>query len=58
MLEPVYWMLERIPSTRDSARRLGLVTLAQMVGAIVPAIEHPPERSRIVEAPEIKLVSL
>jgi uncharacterized protein YbjT (DUF2867 family) len=53
-LVPIYWMLERIPSTRDSARRLGLVTLDQMVAALVDAVEHPPERSRIVEVPAIR----
>ena len=54
VLIPMYWLLERLPVTRDTARRLGLVTLTQMVGAIVHAIEHPPERARIVEVPEIK----
>ena len=53
-LLPFYWMMERIPSTRDAARRLGVVTLPQMVSAVVHAIEHPPDHSRIVEVPQIK----
>ena len=53
LLIPAYWMLERIPSTRASAQRLGLVTVRQMVAALVDAIEHPPDRERIVEVPEI-----
>jgi uncharacterized protein YbjT (DUF2867 family) len=53
-LLPIYAVLERLPSTRASARRLGLVTLQQMVGALVDAIEHPPERERLIEVPEIK----
>lgn len=53
-LLPIYWVLERLPSTRDSARRLGLVTLPQMVGALVDAVEHPPAHARIVEVPEIR----
>lgn len=50
---PAYWLLERIPSTRESARRLGLVTLAQMVAALVDAVEHPAT-ARIIEVPEIR----
>jgi uncharacterized protein YbjT (DUF2867 family) len=56
VLLPAYWVLERIPSTRKSARRLGLVTIEQMVAALVEAIEHPPERERVVEVPEIRKV--
>ena len=53
-LVPLYWMAERVPATRDTARRLGLVTLAQMVAALVYAVEHPPETTRVVEVPEIR----
>src|SRR5581483_2653231 len=54
-LLPVYWTLERLPSTRASARRLGLVTIDQMVDAIVAAVESPPAGgSRIVEVPDIR----
>jgi uncharacterized protein YbjT (DUF2867 family) len=56
VLLPLYWALEHVPSTRASARRLGLVTLPQMVRAIVHAVEHPPDTSRIVEVPEIRRV--
>lgn len=55
-LLPMYWVMARLPATRESALRLGLVTLRQMVGAIVQAIEHPPERVRIVEVLEIRRV--
>jgi len=54
LLLPAYAVLEAWPSTRASARRLGLVTLAQMIGALVHAVEHPPAGERIVEVPEIK----
>jgi len=53
LLLPGYWLLERLPRTRDAARRLGLVTLDQMVAAILAAIEHPPAGARIVEVPQI-----
>jgi uncharacterized protein YbjT (DUF2867 family) len=53
-LAPLYWMAERVPSTRETARRLGLVTLGQMVAALVYAVEHPPDATRIVGVPEIR----
>ncbi len=53
-LIPVYWMMERFPATRDSARRLGLVTLGQFVRALVRAVEDPPADVRIVGVPEIR----
>jgi len=53
-LLPLYWLMERLPSTRASAPRLGLVTLDQMLNALVDAVEHPPAASRIVEVPEIR----
>jgi len=53
-LVPIYALLERWPSTRVSARRLGLVTLPQMVAALVDAVEHPPARERVIEVPQIR----
>jgi uncharacterized protein YbjT (DUF2867 family) len=53
-LKPVYWLLERIPATREQALRLGLATLDDMVAALVHAVEHPSEGVRIVEVPEIR----
>jgi len=54
LLIPVYKLLEAIPATRTQARRLGLVTLDDMVAALVEAVENPPEGVRIVEVPEIR----
>ena len=53
-LLPAYWVLERLPSTRERALRLGLVTIDQMVAALVGAIEYPPGRERIMGVPEIR----
>ena len=58
LLLPAYWMLGRLPSTREGARRLGLVTLSQMIEALVGAIENPPARERIVEVPDIRRAQL
>jgi nucleoside-diphosphate-sugar epimerase len=57
LLAPVYALARAIPATREGAHRLGLVTLAQMVGAIVEAVENPPDDvrgPRIWEVPRIE----
>jgi len=56
ILVPVVKLLEALPWTRDAARRLGFVTLSQMVTALVHAVEHPPAPAerRIVEVPAIR----
>jgi uncharacterized protein YbjT (DUF2867 family) len=54
LLVPFYKVAEAVPSTRDSAKRLGLVTLPQMVNALARAIENPPEGIRIIEVSEIR----
>jgi uncharacterized protein YbjT (DUF2867 family) len=53
VLAPLYALFERFPRTRAGARRLGLVTLPQMVAALVLAVEQPATGLRVVEVPEI-----
>ena len=53
-LLPFYWLAERIPSTREGARRLGLVTVEQMLNALAVAVERPAVGVRIVEVPAIR----
>ena len=53
-LIPMYWLLEHIPSTRDTAKRLGLVTLDQMVNALVRSVELPADGIRVLDVPAIK----
>jgi nucleoside-diphosphate-sugar epimerase len=59
-LKPIYWVAEQLPATREAARRMGLVTLAQMVAALVQAVEHPPATGtvRIVDVPGIRAARL
>jgi uncharacterized protein YbjT (DUF2867 family) len=54
LLQPLYWVAERYPGTRDSARRLGLVTIAQMIAALATAVERCPRGVRVMEVPEIR----
>jgi len=53
-LLPVYWILGRVPATRESAGRLGLVTLRQMLAALAGAVENPPTGIRILNVPDIR----
>jgi uncharacterized protein YbjT (DUF2867 family) len=53
-LLPLYWLFERVPSTRDGAQRLGLVTQREMVAALVAAIEDGPERARVLDVAAIR----
>jgi uncharacterized protein YbjT (DUF2867 family) len=55
VLKPGYWFCERLPSTRDAATRLGLVTVRQMLSALVWAVEHPAESVRVMEVPDIRM---
>ena len=57
-LLPFYKVGEWLPFTRDGARRLGLVTLVQLVLALVEAVESPVQGTRIVGVPEIRAAGL
>jgi hypothetical protein len=54
VLLPLYWIASLIPLTRHGARRLGLVTLAQMITALTYAVEHPIEGMRTVSVRKIR----
>ena len=54
LLKPMYWLMERIPAMRESAKRLGLVTIEQMVNALVRAVENPAQGVRVLGVPEIR----
>jgi uncharacterized protein YbjT (DUF2867 family) len=57
-LLPFYKLAEWLPFTRDSARRLGLVTLRQMVLALAAAVENPTHGLRVVGVPDIRAAQL
>jgi uncharacterized protein YbjT (DUF2867 family) len=54
---PFYWIAELWPPTRDSARRLGLVTISQMLDALVWSVENPANGVRILDVPTIRKLS-
>ncbi len=53
-LAPAYWMADLLPGSRETARRLGLVTLGQMLRALVHAVEEPVAGLRVLEVPHIR----
>jgi len=57
LLVPFYAILELFPATRAGARRLGLVTLEQMVGALVASVEQGGDGVRVIDVPGIRASS-
>lgn len=56
-LIPLYWVMEKFHATREAAQRLGLVSLDQMVAALVRAIESPVSGVHVIGVPEIRAAS-
>lgn len=54
VLLPFYWICERLPATKESAQRLGLVTISQMLATLLWAVENPAPDVRIVTVPDIR----
>ena len=54
LLLPIYKVAELLPTTREGALRLGLVTLEQMIHALTFAVENPVQGRRIISVPEIR----
>jgi uncharacterized protein YbjT (DUF2867 family) len=54
LLGPVYALAERVPRWRPAALRLGLVTIDQMVAALVQSIEDPPYGTQFLTVPDIR----
>ena len=53
-LLPIYKVMEILPFVSQGAKRLGLVTLEQMIMALVEAVESPVQGLRVVGVPEIR----
>jgi uncharacterized protein YbjT (DUF2867 family) len=58
LLVPMYWLFGIIPGTRESARRLGLVTREQMIAALAWSVENPADGVRVLEVPAIRVARL
>jgi uncharacterized protein YbjT (DUF2867 family) len=57
VLKPAYWLFERLPVTRVSARRLGLVTRHEMVTTVAWAVDNPPHDIEIVGVEDMHRIS-
>ncbi len=53
-LVPLYRVFELIPSKRETALRLGLVTERQMIAALMRAVEDGPEAAGVWDVPRIR----
>jgi len=54
LILPGYWIMGLIPSKREAVQRLGLVTLKQMIAALVDAVENRAQGIKIMEVPDIR----
>jgi nucleoside-diphosphate-sugar epimerase len=52
-LVPFYAVARALPSTRETATRLGLVSIDDMLATLVHAVEHPPDGVRVLNVPDI-----
>jgi uncharacterized protein YbjT (DUF2867 family) len=53
-LLPLYWIAELLPATRESASRLGLINISQMLNALVWSVENVADDVRILDVPKIR----
>jgi uncharacterized protein YbjT (DUF2867 family) len=56
-LLPIYWLFERFPSKKETAQRLGLITIRQMINALVWSVEHPASETRILDVPQMRMLA-
>jgi uncharacterized protein YbjT (DUF2867 family) len=56
-LLPFYWIAELLPATRESANRLGLINISQILNALVWSVENVPDDVRILDVPKIRELS-
>jgi uncharacterized protein YbjT (DUF2867 family) len=57
LLVPFYRVAELLPATRESARRLGLITISHMLTTLVWSVENPAADVRIVDVSRIRELS-
>ena len=53
-LLPIYWLMERIPATRDGAERPGMTLRQQMTLALADAVDRVEPGIRVVDVPGIR----
>ena len=56
-LLPFFWLLKQLPPTRETATRLGFVTIGQMLQTLVWAVENPAEGIRVLDVPRIREIA-
>jgi uncharacterized protein YbjT (DUF2867 family) len=56
-LLPMYKAAKLVPSLADGAQRLGLLTLREMIAALVHAVEEPSRGVRVMSVPEIRAIA-
>lgn len=53
-LLPAFWLMKKLPQTRETATRLDFVTIDQMLKTLVWAVENPASGTRVLDVPKIQ----
>ncbi len=53
-LVPIYRLLEHLPATRETAFRLGLITVGEMTAALLESVENPCRGVRVWDVARIR----
>lgn len=56
VLLPAYWLAGLVPGMQETAQRLGLVTIDQLLAALECALLRPAQGVRVLEVPAIRAV--
>ena len=54
LLIPVYWILKKLPATREGANRMGLLSLSQMIQALNLVIRAGSHGYQVLDVPKIR----
>ena len=54
LLTPLFWLLKKLPATRQKALALDLVSLRQMLRALESAVEQSPTKLRTIEVADMR----
>jgi len=54
LILPLYWIMEKLPATKNTAQRLGLVTINQMIRALVYSTENQNKGVEVIDVPTIR----
>jgi nucleoside-diphosphate-sugar epimerase len=58
LLKPFYMVAKMLPSTRAAAKELDTVTIKQMIGTLIYAVQHQPVENAVYNISQIKTFTI